>query len=150
MTYNDVINRIKEVANNHYMISDFGYGQLSDIKVHGEGGDAKYPYLFLNPTSHTRSGINMEYNFNMILMDIAIDEDSEGNWINIQSQCQQYIDDVIAELYYGYTDPPQIDFSNTSYTPFKQRFQDSLAGMTAAIKIVVPTPINQCIAPIKP
>ena len=151
MTYKDVIDRFQQVANQHYMIKDFGYGQLSDIKVHSEDGEADYPYLFLNPTTHTRTGTVMTYEFNMIMMDIAIDEDDPfGNWINIQSQCQQYIDDVFAQLYYGYTDQPLIDYSNVTYTPFKERFQDSLAGMTAAISIEVPTPINQCIAPIQP
>ena len=151
MTYKDVINRFEDVANAHYMIKDFGYGQLSDIKAHSQDHEADYPYLFLNPTPHTRSGIIMEYNFNMIMMDIAVDEDDDlGNWIAIQSQCQQYIDDVIAELYYGYTDKPEIDYTNVTYTPFKERFQDSLAGMTASITIKVPTPINQCIAPIEP
>ena len=151
MTYKDVIDRFQQVANQHYMIKDFGYGQLSDIKVHSEDGEADYPYLFLNPTTHTRTGTVMTYEFNMIMMDIAIDEgDPFGNWINIQSQCQQYIDDVFAQLYYGYTDQPLIDYSNVTYTPFKERFQDSLAGMTAAISIEVPTPINQCIAPIQP
>ena len=151
MTYKDVINRFEDVANAHYMIKDFGYGQLSDIKAHSQDHEADYPYLFLNPTPHTRSGIIMEYNFNMIMMDIAVDEDDDlGNWIAIQSQCQQYIDDVIAELYYGYTDKPEIDYTNVTYTPFKERFQDSLAGMTASITIKVPQPINQCIAPIEP
>ena len=151
MTYKEIIDRFNNVADQHYMIKDFGYGQLSDIKVHSQDGEADYPYLFLNPTSHLRNGTVMEYNFNMIMMDIAIDEDnSKGNWINIQSQCQQYIDDVIAEMYYGYTDKPEITMDNITYTPFKERFQDSLAGMTAAIRIDVPTPINQCIAPIAP
>lgn len=151
MTYKDVIDRFQQVANQHYMIKDFGYGQLSDIKVHSEDGEADYPYLFLNPTTHTRTNTVMEYQFNMIMMDIAIDEDDPlGNWINIQSQCQQYIDDVFAQLKYGYTDQPLIDYSNVTYTPFKERFQDSLAGMTAAILIQIPSPIDQCIAPIKP
>ena len=151
MTYKDVIDRFQQVANQHYMIKDFGYGQLSDIKVHSEDGEADYPYLFLNPTTHTRTNTVMEYQFNMIMMDIAIDEDDPlGNWINIQSQCQQYIDDVFAQLKYGYTDQPLIDYSNVTYTPFKERFQDSLAGMTAAILIQIPSPIDQCIAPIQP
>lgn len=151
MTYKDVIDRIHGAVTRHKMLADFGYGQLSDIKVHAEGTEADYPYLFLNPAQHTREGVNMVYNFNMIVMDVAIDEDDQfGNWINIQSQCQQYIDDIIAELHYGFQDKPIIDYTNVSYTPFKERFQDSLAGMTANITIEVPTPINLCVAPYEP
>ena len=148
MTYKDVIDRFKSVADAHYMLKDFGYGQLSDIKVHSQEGEADYPYLFLNPSTHTRNGVNMVYNFNMIVMDVATDEDDAlSNYTAIQSKCQQYIDDIIAELYYGYSDKPEIQYTNVTYTPFKERFQDSVAGMTATISILVPTPINQCIAP---
>ena len=148
MTYKDVIDRFKTVADAHYMLKDFGYGQLSDIKVHSQDGEADYPYMFLNPSTHTRNGVNMVYNFNMIVMDVATDEDDAlSNYTAIQSKCQQYIDDVIAEMYYGYDDKPEIQYTNVTYTPFKERFQDSVAGMTATISILVPTPINQCIAP---
>lgn len=148
MTYKEIVDRFKDIANQHYMLKDFGYGQLSDIKVHAQEGEADYPYLFLNYTTHNRAGVSMNYNFNMIVMDVATDEDDvHSNFLAIQSKCQQYIDDVIAELYYGYTDKPEINYTNVTYTPFKERFQDSVAGMTATITIQVPTPINQCIAP---
>ena len=151
MTYKEIVNRFETVSNAHYMLKDFGYGQLSDIKVHSQDQEADYPYMFLNPTTHNRSGVNMVYNFNMIVMDIATDEDDRlSNYMAIQSACQQYIDDIIAELYYGYTDKPEIQYDNVTYTPFKERFQDSVAGMTATISILVPAPINQCIAPIQP
>ena len=151
MTYKEIVDRFKNVADSHYMIKDFGYGQLSDIKVHSQDQEADYPYMFLNPTTHNRNGVVLSYNFNLIMMDIATDEDDDlSNFLAIQSKCTQYIDDVIAEMYYGYSDKPEINYSNISYTTFKERFQDSVAGVTATITIDVPTPINQCIAPIAP
>ena len=36
---------------------------------------------------------------------------------------------------------------DVTYTPFVERFQDSVAGMTAQIKITVAQPLNDCIAP---
>lgn len=148
MTYKEIVDRFQTVANEHYMIKDFGYGQLSDIKTQSQDLEADYPYMFLNPASHTRNGVIMKYNFNLIMMDIAGDEDSEfSNFLAIQSKCTQYIDDVIAEMYYGFTDKPEINMSNITYTPFKERFQDAVAGVTAVITIDVPTPINRCTAP---
>ena len=70
----------------------------------------------------------------------------EHDFLTIQSECQQYIDDILAELRFGYTD--QIDLTlNVSLTPFKERFQDTVAGMTATLEIIVPSPLNDCIAP---
>jgi hypothetical protein len=94
----------------------------------------------------------MNYSFNMIIMDMARPEDGANtdkfdNYITIQSQCQQYIDDVLAQLYYFYKDQPEITLTGITYTPFKEKYQDVVAGMTATITIQVPTPLNECIAP---
>ena len=153
MTYKEIINRFRDSASNHKMIVDFGYGELSDIKTQSQLGPeeqgADYPYMFLNTAAHTRNRNVMNYNFNLIMMDMARGEEGDeyDNYISIQSQCQQYIDDVLANLYYFYKDLPEIQFTGITYTPFKEKYQDTLAGMTATITIQVPTPIDNCIAP---
>jgi len=147
MTYYDIVKRVEDVVNAHKILIDFGYGNLSDIKPNAEGGGpgVDYPYLFLNPQSHTRSLQAITYRFNMIVMDMAKNEEEV---LTIQSQTQQYIDDVLAQLRFGYTD--QVDLTlNVTLTPFKERFQDTVAGMTASLEIILPSALNQCIAPIE-
>ncbi len=152
MNYKELVDRIKQVVFDHKMLVDFGYGQISDIKVRSEGegeeSGADYPYCFLNPQPHVRTETEITYNFNMIVMDMAREEEGDEyqNFLAIQSDCIQYIDDIIARLYYHYTDKPEVSF-NLSYTPFYERFQDSLAGATANLAITVPTNINDCITP---
>ena len=153
MTYKEIINRFRSVVDNHLMIQDFGYGELSDIKTQSQLGPEEqgtdYPYMFLNPGTHQRNGPVMNYSFNMIMMDMAIggEGDEYDNYITIQSQCQQYIDDVLGNLYYFYSDKPEVTLTGISYVPFKEKYQDTLAGMTATITIEVPVPLNDCIAP---
>ena len=156
MTYKDIINRFRSITEAHLMLEDFGYGDLSDLKYVSQLGSEEervsYPYLYLLPSSSTRNGPVMNYAFNMIVMDMARPEDGAGtdkfdNYITIQSQCQQYIDDVLANLYYFYKDKPEIQLTGITYTPFKEKYQDVVAGMTATINIAVPTPLNECIAP---
>lgn len=156
MTYKDIINRFRTITTDHLMLEDFGYGDLSDLKYVSQIGDeeerVQYPYLYLLPSSSTRNGVVMNYSFNMIVMDMARPEDGPNtdkydNYITIQSQCQQYIDDVLAQLYYFYKDQPEIQLTGITYTPFKEKYQDVVAGMTATINIAVPTPLNECIAP---
>ena len=153
MTYKDIINRFRQVTEDHLMLKSFGYGELSDLKTQAqlalEDGGVDYPYLFLLPGTHQRQGSVMVYQFNMIVMDMARGEEGDqyDNYITIQSQCQQYIDDVLAQLYYYYTDQPEVVLGGISYTPFKEKYQDALAGMTATLTIQVPTPLNDCIAP---
>ncbi len=160
MTYQDLVNRIQDITNQHKMLVDFGYGDISDLKVRFENtsGDAKvqadYPYLFLNPQSHTRNSNSVTYNFNMIVMDMAREEVSDqpyNNMLAIQSQCQQYIDDIIAYLKYAYDDAKtDVQYTNLSYQPFNERFQDDVAGMTASFSVVIASEINECVAPINP
>lgn len=157
MTYQEIVNRIQGIVNAHYQLADFGYGDLSDLKTKFENssGDsavqADYPYLFLNPGIHNRTLSTITYNFNMIVMDMARGEVSDqpyNNSLAIQSQCQQMIDDVLANLYYGFTDKPEVVRTNISYTPFNERFSDDVSGMTASLSIEVPQGLNDCIAPI--
>ena len=160
MTYQELVNRIQDITNQHKMLVDFGYGDISDLKTRFENtsGDAAvqadYPYLFLNPGSHTRNSSSVIYNFNMIIMDLPRDEVSDvpyNNTLAIQSQCQQYIDDIIAYLRYAdYNDKVDVQYSNLSYQPFNQRFQDDVAGMTASFQVVIASEINRCDAPIAP
>ena len=153
MTYKEIINRFRTVVSDHRMLKDFGYGQLSDLKTQSQLGPEEqgvdYPYLFLLPGSSNRTGPVMNYSFNMIVMDMARGEEGDeyDNYISIQSQCQQYIDDVLARLYYYYKDQPEITLTGITYTPFKEKYQDELAGMTATITIAVPTPLDACVYP---
>jgi hypothetical protein len=153
MKYKELINRFRQAASDHLMIQDFGYGQLSDIKTQSQLGPeedgADYPYMFLNSTTSNRNGPVMNYSFNVIMMDMARTEEGDvyDNYISIQSDCQQYIDDILARMYYFYTDKPDIQLTGITYTPFKEKYQDELAGMTATITIQVPVPINACVAP---
>ena len=156
MNYKDVVNRIQTIVEDHKMLVDFGYGQVSDIKTRaqgteGEADGADYPYLFLNPTQHVRTQQQITYNFNMIVMDMAREEEAHEyqNFLNIQSDSIQYIDDVVARLYYYYKDKPEVSM-DLNYTPFYERFQDDLAGATASLSITVPNSINECIAPFNP
>jgi len=160
MTYKQIINRIRTVAQQHLMIKDFGYGELSDIKTQAQFGadgsidpnsQADYPYMFLLPGAAVRNEPVMNYSFSMIMMDMARSEEGDvyDNYLTIQSQCQQYIDDVLANLYYGYRDQPEVTLVGITYTPFKEKYQDEVAGMTANFTIQVPAGLNDCIAPIQ-
>jgi hypothetical protein len=153
MTYKELVDRLKQIAHRHKMIVDFGYGEISDIKVKSQDDvadnrEADYPYMFLNPSPHLRDQNSITYNFNLIMMDMAKDDDYNDDVVRIQSECQQYIDDVLAELHFEMQDL-DVDL-NIQLTPFKERFQDNVAGMTANLAITLPVGLNRCIAPIRP
>ncbi len=184
MTYRDLVIKFKNVSESHKIIRDFGYGALTDMKTMNTeknqtfGADdpyietmTLYPYVFLNPTQSTRTSQAITYRFNMIVMDTVLDNGLEitsaddadqkdppfYQTLQVQSDCQQYIDDIMAALRFGAPNTggtpsgaydPDVDIQvQYNLTPFKERFQDTVAGMTATIEIMVTQPLNKCIAP---
>ena len=150
MTYKELVDSIGETVNNHLILKDFGYGALTDIKTVDADTRVDYPYAFLNPTQSSRTGQSITYRFNLIVMDVVQEDPTNGyaNYLKVQSACQQYIDDILANLRFS---KPYRDFDltlNVNLTPFKERFQDTVAGMTATLEIEVPYALNNCIAPV--
>jgi len=159
MTYQELINAFKQFAADHKQIKSWGYGQISDIEhpidpATGQLKSRDYPYLFLNPTNHTFTQGTVTYRFNAIAMQLtddridAIDFSGVDSVIKAQSDAQQILADFLAWL--EYTD--QIDSQvvrTTQLTPFRERFNDTVAGMTASIEIQLRNSLDLCDAPIK-
>lgn len=182
MTYKEIVDRIAGICTSHDIIREFGYGAISDLKTLNAEANANvyddsayaesqtlYPYVFLNPTQSTRSSQAITYRFNMIVMDTVLDNGLEllpnpqdidqkdppyGQTLQVQSDCAQYVDDIIARLRFGGgagSYDPNMDVQlSVNLTPFKERFADTVAGMTATLEIQVTKPINECIAPFDP
>ena len=106
MNYKEIVERLREIVFRHKMLVDWGYGDLSDIKVKPQndtdkGSDgADYPYAFLNPGQHSRLENSMIYRFNLIVMEMSTDE--TDSVVTAQSNCMQYINDIVAMWHFGY------------------------------------------------
>lgn len=143
MTYKDVLNDLFDLLNRHKMIKTAGYGPLSELVDPKDKEFSDYPYAFLQPTNHTLAKGSMTYRFNLIMMEMCTDDLDQI--IQAQSNCHQYIKDVLAHLYYHYN---KYDFTlNASVTPFQEKYDDTVSGMTAQIELVVPDKLDDCISP---
>ncbi len=183
MTYKELVDRIAYLCDKHPIIRDFGYGAITDLKTMNneannnlitatleEDAMTLYPYVFLNPTQSTRSSQAISYRFNMIVMDTVLDNGLElltgdpgdidqkdppyNQTLQVQSDCQQYIDDIIAALRFDLGQFPSVQNPllmdvqlSVNLTPFKERFQDTVAGFTATLEVMIAQPINNCQTP---
>lgn len=146
MTYQQVLNDFFTIINDHNMIKTAGYGPLSEIKVPRGTYDTNYPYAFLQPTNHTLGEHQMTYRFNLIMMEMC--NDDIDSVIKAQSECLQYVKDILGRLYYHYT---QYDFNlNFSVVPFKEKYDDVVSGVTASVEIITRDALDDCIAPFGP
>lgn len=160
MTYKEVLDDLLDIFDRHYMINTWGYGTLTDLvtpfKRESTTGAIEdpnlqygidYPYAFLQPTQHQLSRGKSTFQFNLIMMEQC--EDTPDAVIKAQSNCYQYIQDVLAEIYYNYDQ--KYDFTlNSGITPFKEKFNDTVSGMTASISLEIPMVLDDCIAPFRP
>lgn len=143
MTYKQIIDQFFAVCQSHKMINTWGYGNLSDIVAPYNRDNIDYPYAFLNPQGHTLGRGNIVYRFNLIMQELTTDTDAEI--IQGQSDCLQYIKDIVAHYYLTLED---YDVNvNVSVTPFKERFDDTVCGMTAVLEFELPDVLNDCITP---
>ena len=179
MTYQEIVDNFRQICSYHEIIREFGYGAISDIKTNNtdfspdpllatqsQEATTLYPYVYLVPQQSTRTSQAITYRFNMIVMDTVLPnglelienstyEDDQkdppyGTTLKVQSDCQQYIDDILAQLKLGSGESREMDIQlNVNLTPFKERFQDTVAGMTATIELEIAQPLNLCIAPFK-
>ena len=157
MTYYQLIEAFRQFASDHKQIKCFGYGNISDIEtpVHPTTGQAiqrDYPYFFVNPTNHTYTQSMLTYSFNIIAMELVTEVTPTGfsglnSVIKAQSDALLILNDFLAWIEYN-TDIDTELVKNSSFTPFQERFQDNLAGMTVAVQIQVPNDLNLCEAPI--
>ena len=160
MTYKEVLDDLTDLLSRHRMIVTWGYGNLSDLVTPFRKTDSTdfgsttkdiynidYPYAFLQPTSHNLSKGKSTFNFNLIMMEQC--EDTPEAVIGAQSNCYRYIKDVLAEIYYNFDQ--KYDFNlNSTVNPFKEKYNDTVSGMTAAISIEVQDVLDDCIAPFAP
>ena len=157
MNYEQILNMMKDFAAQHKQIKVFGYGNISDIEVPvdpttGEPVQRDYPYMFLNPTNHSITAQMITYRFNVIVMELASELQPTGfsglnSIIKAQSDSLYIINDLLAWIEYNTQYDTEL-VKNTSITPFKERFNDTVAGMTATLEFVVPNTLNLCEAPI--
>ena len=158
MTYKEVLDDLIDIMKRHRMIVTWGYGNLTDLVTPfkkqnttdpdtGVVYNIDYPYAFLQPTQHNLVTNASRYNFNLIMMEQC--NDDPLSVIQAQSDCHQYIKDVLAEIYYNYG--LKYDFTlNSSVIPFKEKYNDTVSGMTASISLEIRDGLDDCTAPFAP
>lgn len=144
MNYRDVLNDLFDLINRHKMIKTVGYGPLSELVDPKDKDLIDYPYVFIQPSNHSLQKNQMTYRFNLIVMEYVTDDTDEI--INAQSDAQQYIKDILGHLYYHYGE--KYDFQlNSNITPFQEKYDDTVSGMTASVELIIRDSLDDCISP---
>ena len=150
-TYNNLIDTLKELGEQHHQISTTTVGDIFDIDLEK---NTLYPLMHLNPINVITASFGLTYNFQVFVMDM-VDIDN-ANEQDVYNDVLQTCIDIIsifrnskwqAQLALDLDTP--VYFTEGDYTldPFKERFDQSVAGWVFQIGINVANDFQSCDIP---
>jgi len=143
MTLVDLVKKLKAIQEAHPMIRTFGEGDIYDYV--DNGGEIEYPVLWTVVRPSFYNGTTMRYDLVLLFADLLTEDKS--NRLQIQSDQMLVSLDVLGKLKldnaYTFNTAP-----NASVEFFQERFDDFTAGVSIAIQITAPMPLNFCQIPV--
>jgi len=140
MTITQVRTILNDLANAHYQINDFGWGDVWEI---GESESITYPLMYCTMQNSNISGKVFNFNISIIFADLVYgDGDNTDEVIADQMLICQ---DIIAQLRSDKWDFVLSD--NVSITFFSERLSDLVAGVQAQFSLALPYVADRCAVP---
>lgn len=140
-TLNQVISELQTIADNHYQINTFGFGDIWEINT---SGDIQYPLMWAVLDGVDISDNTESVKFNLIFCDVV-----KGGEVNEQDVLNDQLEiakDVIAQLqHHNY--PWNFEGNNVKLEDFTERFTDSVAGWNASLTLELIYKSNRCAIP---
>lgn len=151
-TYNNVIDTIKCVGEGHLQIQTVTTGDIWDIDL---SKLTLFPLLHVNIINVNASKGQLQHNFQLVVADIV--EPDEENEQEVLSDTLSIMLDIVSifksgETLYHYN---QTHGEETRYwtsddftiEPFTERFDNTLAGWTLDLPIIIEFPYDTCNIP---
>ena len=170
-TYNNVVNTLVRMADNHFQVSTVSVGDIYDLDLEKE---TKFPLLHLNPTSVTTGDSSLNYNFQIFVMDMVSEKsdwqteqqsslvyaklvNTKNNEQEVFNQTLEICTDFIGML--RHSEEQSLDgiddinmplyFTEGQFTiePFTERFDNLCCGWVFQIGILVQNDFQTCTIP---
>jgi|TARA_R110002020_G_scaffold97824_1_gene233374 hypothetical protein len=166
-TYNNVINTLKNIGDQHHQIATVTTGDIFDINLEKM---EKFVLMHINPVNVTTQDSGLVYNFQIFIMDLVSEKvdwteenfqsaDRLSNEQEVLSECLQISVDIISMLRHsvhqsinGVNDINQgLYFAEGQQTlePFTERFDNLLTGWVFSISVLVANDFNACTIPVE-
>jgi hypothetical protein len=165
-TYNNVINTIKNIGDQHLQIATVTTGDIFDINLEKM---EKFVLMHINPVNVTTGEFGLTYNFQIFICDL-VSEKADWTEANIQSannlsneqevlsETLQISVDIISMLRHSeHQSTENVDDINKglyfaegqqTLEPFTERFDNLLTGWVFSLGILVANDFNACTIPV--
>ena len=153
-TYNNIIDKLKDIGGKHHQISTVTTGDIFDIDLQK---NTKYALMHINPVNVVTARYGLTYNFQIFVMDLV--EPDNSNEQQVYSSVLQICVDLISIFRNSvYQSPGDNDindpiyFTDGDYTlnPFTERFDQAVTGWVFQLGVNVDNSFQTCNIPIEP
>jgi len=164
-TYNNVIDTLKQLGEEHYQIKTTTTGDIWKIDLSNE---TLFPLFHINPVSVSTGQSQLIYNFQLFVMDAVTEKDNwtednfqSANYLSneqeVMSSCLQVCVDIIGMMRHSkwqgageldINDPVYFTEGEYSLEPFQERFDNLLTGWVFSIGVLVQNDFQTCTIPV--
>ena len=169
-SYNNVVNTLLRIGQYHDQISTTSVGDIYDINLEKM---EKFPLMHINPTSVTTGDSQLNYNFQIFIMDMVSEKsgwqtaqqagltklvNTKNNEQEVFNQTLEICTDIIGMLRHstrqslnGVNDINEpIYFTQDQFTiePFQERFDNLCCGYVFTLSVLVPNDFQTCDIPV--
>ena len=120
-TYNNVINTLKNIGNQHDQIATVTTGDIFSLNLEKM---EKFALMHINPVNVTTGDFGLTYNFQIFIADL-VSEKSDWTETNFQSAAD----------------------GQQTLEPFTERFDNLLTGWVFSLSVLVANNFDACIIP---
>lgn len=147
MTLNQIVARIKRIAETHEQINTFVFGDIDDELSQ----DILYPAVFMPYPSISYQGVDKLMQCNLFVMDRVIIgggvTDNTFNELEVTSDTISIAEDLYAQLLYQKYTPTWNVLRNATINLTNEAKNDYLAGAALQFTIKLPYTANRCQVP---
>ena len=143
ITYHKIIDFMQSVQEASPRIKSFGHGDIVYFSQTLTGGTATYPYMFVTPMSISNAENTTQYQLNVIFGDIVNTDLS--NEIDVVSDMSLEARNLLSQIWRVslFNDVADVQLPTTA-TPFLERFNDHVGGVSLDLVITVMEDMNAC------
>ena len=145
VTYYQIIDDLKGLAQAHEQINSFGFGDINQLTMDIETKQSPiYTKLYIIPNDTVLDQNQLTYNFQVIVADRL--KDDYSNQRDVMNDTLEIMKDVFTFLYLSEYESEW----DATVEPFLERFEDVLAGWTMSLTLTQPFDYNRCNVPERP
>ncbi len=149
ITFNNIVERFKIFAENHFFIETFSFGSPDDVDL---AKFTNFPLMHLVYTGATYDPGTKTYNLEIYILDVPADKTKKvDRQKEVVSDAEQCAEDIIADIKNGgniFLFAQDYEVVNATTTPLEEETKNVLSGVLLDLSVSIPYEWDACNAPI--